>query len=173
MSAAVLVPGAWSSPAGWRRVAARLHARGVQTIVPDLASHQDRSAGRLDDVTEVQTAIDATTAPVVVIGWSYGGKVITGLRYTSRVDRLVYLSWYPEPAETGGSDQSPDLDSPLPDDATLTLDDDSWLNGPVPPVPLQAVPLILTDFSSEPYSVSAHAAHQGRRAASRRGGPRW
>jgi len=29
---------------------------------------------------------------------------------------------------------------------------------PVPPVPLEAVPLILTDFSSEPYSVPAHAA---------------
>jgi hypothetical protein len=44
---------------------------------------------------------------------------------------------------------------------------------PVPPVPLEAVPLILTDFSSEPYSVSAHAAHQGHRAASRLGSPRW
>jgi hypothetical protein len=32
---------------------------------------------------------------------------------------------------------------------------------PVPPVPLEAVPLILTDFSSEPYSVSAHAALAG------------
>ena len=29
---------------------------------------------------------------------------------------------------------------------------------PVPPVPLGAVPLILTDFSSKPYSPSAHAA---------------
>jgi 5,10-methylenetetrahydrofolate reductase len=32
---------------------------------------------------------------------------------------------------------------------------------PVPPVPLSAVPLILTDFSSEPYSVSAHVAMAG------------
>ena len=32
---------------------------------------------------------------------------------------------------------------------------------PVPPVPLDAVPLILTDFSSEPYSVPAHAAVAG------------
>jgi methylenetetrahydrofolate reductase (NADPH) len=32
---------------------------------------------------------------------------------------------------------------------------------PVPSVPLEAVPLILTDFSSEPYSVSAHAAVAG------------
>ena len=32
---------------------------------------------------------------------------------------------------------------------------------PVPPVPLEAVPLILTDFSSEPYSVPAHATVAG------------
>ncbi len=32
---------------------------------------------------------------------------------------------------------------------------------PVPSVPLQAVPLILTDFSSEPYSVPAHAEVAG------------
>src|ERR1700691_2481059 len=32
---------------------------------------------------------------------------------------------------------------------------------PVPSVPLKAVPLILTDFSSEPYSVAAHAAVAG------------
>ena len=32
---------------------------------------------------------------------------------------------------------------------------------PVPAVPLDPVPLILTDFSSEPYSVSAHAAVAG------------
>ena len=31
----------------------------------------------------------------------------------------------------------------------------------MPPVPLEAVPLILTDFSSEPYSVPAHAAVAG------------
>jgi methylenetetrahydrofolate reductase (NADPH) len=36
----------------------------------------------------------------------------------------------------------------------------SWAD-PVPPVPLDPVPLILTDFSSEPYSVSAHAAVAG------------
>src|SRR6201996_2381758 len=32
---------------------------------------------------------------------------------------------------------------------------------PVPPMPLATVPLILTDFSSEPYSVSAHVATAG------------
>jgi methylenetetrahydrofolate reductase (NADPH) len=32
----------------------------------------------------------------------------------------------------------------------------AW-SDPVPPVPLDAVPMVLTDFSSAPYSVSAHA----------------
>ena len=36
----------------------------------------------------------------------------------------------------------------------------TW-SDPVSPVPLDAVPLILTDFSSEPYSLSAHAAVAG------------
>ena len=36
----------------------------------------------------------------------------------------------------------------------------SWPD-PVPPVPLGAVPLILSDFSSKPYSQSAHAAVAG------------
>jgi methylenetetrahydrofolate reductase (NADPH) len=36
----------------------------------------------------------------------------------------------------------------------------AW-SDPVTPVPLDAVPLILTDFSSEPYSLSAHAAVAG------------
>ncbi|MGC1282522.1 MAG: methylenetetrahydrofolate reductase C-terminal domain-containing protein, partial [Streptosporangiaceae bacterium] len=36
----------------------------------------------------------------------------------------------------------------------------TW-SDPVSPVPLDTVPLILTDFSSEPYSLSAHAAVAG------------
>ena len=36
----------------------------------------------------------------------------------------------------------------------------AW-SDPVSPVPLDAVPLILTDFSSEPYSLSAHATVAG------------
>ena len=36
----------------------------------------------------------------------------------------------------------------------------AW-SDPVPPVPLDAVPRILTDFSSAPYSVSAYAAVAG------------
>ena len=36
----------------------------------------------------------------------------------------------------------------------------TW-SDPVTPVPLDGVPLILTDFSSEPYSLSAHAAVAG------------
>jgi hypothetical protein len=39
MGTAVLVHGAWSSPADWRWVAARLHAQDIATVIPDLPSH--------------------------------------------------------------------------------------------------------------------------------------
>jgi pimeloyl-ACP methyl ester carboxylesterase len=69
-----------------------------------------------------------------VVGWSYGGAVISDLTDTSRVDRLVYLGSYPEPLETSSGDEPLDLDSMpwllFPDDATVVLDDDWWLNTP-------------------------------------------
>jgi pimeloyl-ACP methyl ester carboxylesterase len=134
MATAVLVHGAWSSPADWRWVAPRLQGQGIQVIMPDLPSHRDLSAGRLADVEEVQAAIGAAAPPVAVVGWSYGGDVISGLTDTSRVDRLVYVGSYPEPAETSGSDEPFDP-SGMPgllfhDDKTVELDTDWFLSTP-------------------------------------------
>lgn len=134
MGTAVLVHGAWSSPADWRWVAARLHARDIATVIPDLPSHRDRSAVRADDVAEVQAAIDAGAPPVAVVGWSYGGDVISGLASTSKVGRLIYVGSYPEPAQASAGSEPPDLDSLpgllFPDDATVLLDNDWWLSTP-------------------------------------------
>lgn len=131
---AVLVHGAWSSPADWRWVAARLHAQDIATVVPDLPSHRDRSAVRADDVAEVQAAIDAAAPPVAVAGWSFGGEVISGLAGTSQIGRLIYVGSYPEPAQAGAGSEPPDLDSLpgllFPDDATVLLDNDWWLGTP-------------------------------------------
>jgi pimeloyl-ACP methyl ester carboxylesterase len=134
MGTAVLVHGAWSSPADWRWVASRLHARGIQTAIPDLPSHRERSADRPADVREVQAAIATADPPVAVVGWSYGGAVISDLTDTSRVDRLIYLGSYPEPVDTASSGEPLDPDSMpwllFPDDATAVLDTDWWLGTP-------------------------------------------
>jgi pimeloyl-ACP methyl ester carboxylesterase len=76
MATAVLVHGAWSSPADWRWVAGYLQAQAVATVIPDLPSHRHRSADRSDDVQWVEAAIRAAAPPVAVAGWSYGGAVI-------------------------------------------------------------------------------------------------
>lgn len=136
MATAVLVHGAWSNPADWRWVASRLHAQGIQTVIPDLVSHRDRSAGRPEDVREVQAAIGGAAPPIVVAGWSYGGAVISDLTDTSRVDRLVYVGSYPEPVQTSSSDEPFfDLDGKpellFPDAATVVLDNEWWLNTPM------------------------------------------
>lgn len=134
MATAVLVHGAWSSPADWRWVASRLQARGIRAVMPDLPSHRDPAAGRAADIEEVHAAISASAPPVTVAGWSYGGDVISGLTDTSRVHHLVYVGSYPEPAEPGGSDEPADPTG-LPgllfhDNGTVELDTDWWLSTP-------------------------------------------
>jgi pimeloyl-ACP methyl ester carboxylesterase len=132
MATAVLVLGAWSSPADWRWVAASLHAHGAGTVIPDLPSHRYRSAGRSDDVQEVEAAIRAAAPPVVVAGWSYGGAVVGDLAETGPIGRLVYVASIPEPAGTATEEEPDDLSSIahmlFADEATVVLDDDWWLD---------------------------------------------
>jgi pimeloyl-ACP methyl ester carboxylesterase len=100
MATAVLVHGAWSSPADWRWVAECLQAQGVETVIPDLPSHWHRSADPSDDVQQVQAEIRAAAPPVTVAGWSYGGAVIGDLPDTGPIGHLVYIASIPEPAST-------------------------------------------------------------------------
>jgi pimeloyl-ACP methyl ester carboxylesterase len=132
MATAVLVHGAWSSPADWRWVAACLQAHGVGTAIPDLPSHRHRSAGRSDDVHEAEAAIRAAAPPMVAAGWSYGGAVIGDLTDTGPIGRLVYVASIPEPAGTATEEEPADLASLphllFPDEATVVPDDDWWLD---------------------------------------------
>jgi pimeloyl-ACP methyl ester carboxylesterase len=75
---AVLVHGMWSSPDDWRWVSEGLRQHGVDVIAPDLPSHRSTSAGRASDVDEVRKAIESAASPVVLVGWSYGGSIISG-----------------------------------------------------------------------------------------------
>ena len=79
-----LYPAGW--PAGsrsmrlagdWRWVRRLLDGSGLHLICPDLPSHRMYSAGLAEDAAEVRAAIRSSTGPVVVVGWSYGGSVIS------------------------------------------------------------------------------------------------
>ena len=68
----VLVHGAWADGSSWNLVIARLQARGLTVV-----SVQNQLNSLADDVAEVQRVIERQTAPLVPVGHSWGGTVVT------------------------------------------------------------------------------------------------
>ena len=129
---AVLVHGSWSSPADWRFVEELLTPAGVTVCTPDLPSHRGRGGTRADDVAEVQAAVDAAAGPVVAVGWSYGGWLLSDLELRGvDVARLVYVAAIPQPlpgAEDSPPSAEPDLTHvTFADDGTFCLDNEWWV----------------------------------------------
>ena len=90
----VLVHGAWHGAWCWERVLAELGRRGVATLAVDLPGHgADRGPlGDLhDDAARVRAVLDEVAGPVVLVGHSYGGAVITEAGEHPGVAHLVYL----------------------------------------------------------------------------------
>lgn len=90
----VLVHGAWHGAWCWERVVAGLEARRVPAVAVDLPGHGDdpRPLGDLhDDAASVGAVLDGLEPPVVLVGHSYGGVVVTEAGVHPAVSRLVYL----------------------------------------------------------------------------------
>jgi pimeloyl-ACP methyl ester carboxylesterase len=83
----VLVHGAFADASSWDKVAARLHKHGVPTVAVDnpLTSLED-------DVAATRRAIAAAPGPVVLVGHSWGGTVITEAGDDPKVKALVYVA---------------------------------------------------------------------------------
>jgi pimeloyl-ACP methyl ester carboxylesterase len=114
----VLVHGLWGNPEDWRWVREPLEAHGVVVVTPDLPSHRSIGGGRVDDAEEVRRAVRSSPTPVVLVGWSYGGSVISvaGAGEASVV-RLIYVADLPRPVHDG-------------EDAGWMLGDEHLLVGP-------------------------------------------
>ena len=93
---AVLVHGGWGNPDDWTWVQRPLEARGVQVSRPDLPSHHGAGSALPEDARSVREAIRRSRPPVVVVGWSYGGEVVSAAADAEReVAGLVYVSRVP------------------------------------------------------------------------------
>jgi pimeloyl-ACP methyl ester carboxylesterase len=102
---AVLVHGLWGDPVDWRWVRGLIEDAEVQVITPNLPSHNTLTAGLAEDAAEVREAIRACAPPVAVVGWSYGGSVISlAAAGEGSVARLIYISDIPRPAGFPGED---------------------------------------------------------------------
>ena len=92
----VLVHGAFADASGWLPVITLLQEDGYPVLAVQIPL-----LSLADDVATAKRAIDAQAGPVVAVGHSYGGAVITeAAAGNANVTALVYLSAFlPEPGE--------------------------------------------------------------------------
>ena len=84
----VLVHGAFADGSSWQHVIPRLEKSGYHVIAV-----QNALASLAEDVANTKRVIDAQPGPVVLVGHSYGGAIITGAAADSaNVKALVYLA---------------------------------------------------------------------------------
>src|SRR5271156_1675137 len=83
----VLVHGAFADGSGWRRVAEILKNDGYKVSVA-----QPPETSYADDQKYTKAAIEAMGGPVVLVGHSYGGSIITEAGNHPNVAALVYIA---------------------------------------------------------------------------------
>jgi pimeloyl-ACP methyl ester carboxylesterase len=91
----VLVHGAWHGAWCWERLTPLLADAGIECIAVNLPGHGDDTGPLTDlhgDADRVRAVIDGVDGPVVLVGHSYGGMVITDAGVHPLVRHLVYVA---------------------------------------------------------------------------------
>jgi pimeloyl-ACP methyl ester carboxylesterase len=93
----VLVHGAWADGSSWNGVTARLQREGFTTTVP-----ANPLRGLSIDANYIRDYLSTLTGPIVLVGHSYGGAVITNAATGNpHVVALVYIDAFaPDKGET-------------------------------------------------------------------------
>jgi len=113
----VLVHGAFVDGSSWSRVIPLLQSAGLRVIAV-----QNPLTSLADDVAATKRAMEGVTGPVILVGHSWGGVVITEAGTDDRVKALVYVAAFALPK--GQSVNSVSAGSP-PSPWTATLQPDS------------------------------------------------
>jgi len=86
----VLVHGAWADGSSWDKVAAKLQHDGYPVVTPP-----DELRGVSWDAQNLRAYLNTITGPIVLVGHSYGGMVITNAALgDDQVKALVYVDAY-------------------------------------------------------------------------------
>jgi pimeloyl-ACP methyl ester carboxylesterase len=113
----VLVHGAWADGSGWEAVYRQLRKEGFSVSIV-----QNPTISLADDVQATKRVLAEQNGPVILVGHSYGGAVITEAGNDPKVVALVYIAgWVPDKEESVSS---------LIDD----LIKNAPPGGPVPPI---------------------------------------
>lgn len=112
----VLVHGAFADASSYARVIPELTAAGLKVVVPAVPNRS-----LVDDAAYIASVVRAVDGPVILVGHSYGGAVITLAGTEDNVRALVYLAGYAlEEGESLGELQGRFPDSGLADALVYT-----------------------------------------------------
>ena len=97
----VFAHGLWADGSCYSKVIALLQADGFEVI-----STQNQLNTVEDDAAAVRTSFNRASGPIVLVGHSYGGTVITAAGTDDRVKALVYIcALAPDEGETSQAEQ--------------------------------------------------------------------
>ncbi|MDF1602048.1 alpha/beta hydrolase [Nocardioides sp. YIM 152315] len=155
----VLVHGSWADASSWNGVLNKLHHAGFAVLAPP--NHLRSLAA---DAASVRAFVDAIPGPVVLVGHSYGGAVITNAATgAANVEALVYVNAFmPDEGENVTALAGPD--SSLSADPTTVFD----LVPPVfPPTPDTEV-YLKPDTVRNSFAIGLHNPVKAQIAATQR-----
>ena len=149
----VLVHGAWADGSGFKGVYDILTKDGYKVSV---VANPD--TGLADDIAATQRVLDRQDGPVILVGHSYGGTVITEAGVDPKVVGLVYIAAFgPDEGETTAQflPKGP-LPIAISKDGLAFFNRDAFLGGFAPDVPMDVrvfmydsqVPLAMSVFSA-------------------------
>lgn len=130
MTTFVLVHGSWHGAWCWHRVVPQLEALGHQVLAPDLPGHGD-DATPVAQITlgayaeRVASVIRSATEPVVLVGHSFGGIVISQAAeiIPEQISRLVYVTAFlPANGQSLSRLATTDADNPVALSASTSAD---------------------------------------------------
>jgi pimeloyl-ACP methyl ester carboxylesterase len=149
----VLVHGAFADGSGWQRVADILSKDGYAVSVV-----QEPLTSLADDVAATKRVLDLQQGPVVLVGHSYGGVVITEAGNAPNVVGLVYIAAFiPDKGESAVSLLS--QAAPANNDMRATKDDFLYLDPAAFPADFAA------DLAPAQASFMAHSQAMAAKAA--------
>src|SRR5712672_1241143 len=107
----VIVHGAWADGSSWSKVIPLLQAKGLHVVAV-----QNPLTSLADDVAATKRAIALQDGPVLLVGHSYGGVVITEAGNDPKVQGLVYVAAFaPDKGESVSSlIKNPPPGAPVP-----------------------------------------------------------
>lgn len=95
----LLVHGAWADGSSWSQIIPILTAKGFHVTAVQLPL-----TSLADDAATVKRALALESGPVVLVGHSYGGAVITEAGSDAKVSALVYVAAFaPDAGQSAGS----------------------------------------------------------------------